>query len=422
MIRFRLSVRLGSTEEVKALGGALWSARTTPADVRRDTGTLLAAYLVAVGEIDAGLDVYRELFRISRSADDQRTVLWRAGVAALRAGQLERAATNLRGLVQRRPSGDLAPAALYWQGVAEQRLDRTQAALEAYRALTARYPYHYYGVRATERLTEDPLAEAAGARRRPDPRSFPELALSRQARSAPELRATNYLARAGLSNEAAASLQALLARRPDDRGLALLTARALAAGGDFGPVAQLLTRHFGEFLLQPASGLPSDFWQLVYPTPYGVEVRAAAEANGLDPLMLYAVMRQESRFDPRARSAVGALGLFQIMPYTAAELGPLVGLGDVSQDEAALLEPRVNAAIGARLAALLLGMFDGHLAPVAASYNAGEDLARVWWAAADGWREDYFVDAIPYSETRRFVREVLTNYAAYRRLYGDTNP
>ena len=417
LIRFRLSVRLGRTREVQSLGGALWSDRRVPVAVRRDTGTLLAAYLVAVGEVEAGLDVYRALFRITRSAGDQRTILWRAGVAALRDGQLERAATNLRGLVGRRPSGDLAPAALYWQGLAEQELGRRQAARTAFRGLTARYPYHYYGVRAAERLAEDPT-ERAGARQ-PPPRAFPVLTLSRGTQAAPELRAARLLARAGLTEEAAQSLVRLLGRQPRDRALALLTARALADAGEFGRVSRVITNAFGEFLRQPAADLPPDFWQLVYPRPFWDDVRPAAEANGVDPLVLYAVMRQESRFDPQARSAVGALGLFQIMPYTAAALGLRVGVGDVSDDEAAMLQPRVNAAIGARLASDLLEMFDGHLAPVAASYNAGEDLARVWWAAAEGRREDYFVDAIPYSETRRFVREVLTNYAAYRRLYGD---
>ncbi len=421
LIRFRLAVRLGRTDEVKTLGGGLWRDRTVPAGVRRDTGTLLGAYLVAVGDVEAGLDVYRELFRIARRADDQRAILWRAGVAALRAGQLERAATNLRGLVRRRPSGDLAPAALYWQGIAEQRLGRTPAALTAFRILTARYPYHYYGVRASERLSEDPLTEAAGAGP-PTPLEFPALTLSRRTRAAPELRAATLLARAGLPEEAAASLLRLLDRQSRDRGLALLTARALADAGEFSRVSRVLTNHFGEFLRRPATDLPSDFWQLAYPRPFWDDVRPAAEANDLDPLMLYAVMRQESRFDPRARSAVGALGLFQIMPYTAAELGPRVGVGDVSDDEAAMMRPDVNAAIGARLAGSLLDLFDGHLAPVAASYNAGEDLAQVWWAAAEGWREDYFVDAIPYSETRRFVREVLTNYATYRRLYADGAP
>jgi soluble lytic murein transglycosylase len=97
-------------------------------------------------------------------------------------------------------------------------------------------------------------------------------------------------------------------------------------------------------------------------------------------------------------------------------------VGNVSNDESAMIEPSVNAAIGAALANRLLSMFDDHLAPVAASYNAGENLAQVWWTAVAGLREDYFVDAIPYSETRRFVREVLTNYASYQRLYANSTP
>ncbi|HAK54006.1 MAG: transglycosylase SLT domain-containing protein [Vicinamibacterales bacterium] len=419
LIRFRLAVRLGRTKEVRALGGDLWQGRVpgTPLSIRRDTGTLLAAYLVAVGRVDEGLDVYRELFRITRSAGDQRTVLWRAGVAALQAGQLERAATNLRSLVRRGPTGELAPAALYWLAVAEQRLGRTTAALDALRSLTTRFTYHYYGVRGSERLADATLA-AAGAARRRTRSTFPTLGLSDSSRRAPELGAATALARAGLAREAADMLWNLLERRSRDRGLALLTARALATSGDYGRASRIVANHFGEFLRRPADALPDDFWQLVYPRPFRADIEAAAAANDLDPLVLYAIMRQESRFDPRARSAVGALGLFQIMPYTAAALGPRVGVGDVSDDEDAMLEPRINAAIGARLAGTLLGMFDGHLAPVAASYNAGEGLAEVWWRAADGLREDYFVDAIPYSETRRFVREVLTNYDSYRRLYG----
>lgn len=423
LIRFRLAVRLGRTDEVRTLGGNLWAGQIagTPLSIRRDTGTLLAAYLVAVGLVDEGLDVYRELFRITRAAGAQRTILWRAGVAALEAGQLTRAATNLRSLVRRRPTGELAPAALYWLGVTEQRLGRIGAASEAFQSLTARYPYHYYGIRGFRRLAEESLVN--GEDERPRKRnSFPNLALTTATLNAPEFQAARFLAQAGLSLDAAETVWNLLQRRSHDKGLAFLTAIALARSSDHDRAARVITNHFGEFLRQPADNLPKDFWGLVFPRPFRAEVEAAAEANGLDPLMLFAIMRQESRFDPKARSAVGALGLFQIMPDTAAVIGPAVGVGDVSRDEAAMLEPSVNAAIGARLAKRLLTMFDGTLAPVAASYNAGESLAQVWWNAADGLREDYFVDAIPYSETRRFVREVLTNYASYQRLYGNTPP
>ena len=62
-------------------------------------------------------------------------------------------------------------------------------------------------------------------------------------------------------------------------------------------------------------------------------------------------------------------------------------------------------------------MFDGSHAPVIASYNAGEERVAVWWQASHGMSEDFFVDTIPYTETRRFVREVITNRTAYDRIY-----
>ena len=420
LVRFRLAVRLGRTDEVQRLGGDLWNGRVagTSSSIRRSTGMLLAAYLVAVGDVEAGLDVYRPLFRASRGADDQRSILWRAGVAAVRAGQYDRAVTNLRGLVRRRPTGELAPAAQYWLGVAEQRLGRSDEANRLFRALERGYPYHYYGIRAAERLA------AASAPADPRPRAlqtFPDLALARATRDDRDFTAATLLAGAGLRADAAEHAWRLLGRRRRDKALALVTARALAEVGEYSRVSTILTNHFGEFLRRPAGRLPDDFWRLVYPRPYLAEVRAASEANGVDPLLLYSLMRQESRFDPNARSSVGALGLFQIMPYTASEIGPAAGVGDVSDDEAALLQPHLNAAIGAKLMNDLLALFDATIAPVAASYNAGEDLVALWWTAAEGLAEDEFVDGIPYSQTRGFVRQVLTNYAAYRRLYGNTD-
>ena len=424
LVRFRLAVREAHTDDVKQLGTALFEgrARGASAGVRRDTGVLLAAYLVAVGDVEDGLDVYRRLFREARSDSDRRTILWRAGVAALRVGQFERAATNLRGLIRRNPTGELEPAAFYWMGVAEQRLGQLSDAAESFRALVRRYPYHYYGLRAVERLADPSLAADGG---RADPleprREFPVLTLSPATRGQAEFQAATVLARAGLLAAAADHAQQLLDRRRRDTALALLTVRALADAGEYARVSVILTNHFGVFLRQPADGLPSDFWQLVYPRPYLDAVQAAAEAHGVDSLLLYSLMRQESRFDPDARSAVGALGLFQIMPCTAAEIGPAAGVGNVPE-EAALLQPRINAAIGAKLMSNLLAMFDGAIPPVAASYNAGEDLAAIWWRTAPDLALDQFVDSIPYSQTRRFVREVLTNYAAYQRLYGPTAP
>ena len=139
---FRLAVRMGETERARQLGLDLWEGRVAGATTRQRRGAaeLLAAYLVAVGDVDGGLALFRGLFQAATSPDDQRATLWRAGVAALRVGQHDRALANLRGLVDRQPSGDLALAAQYWLGVAEEQTGDTAAARRRFERLAERYP------------------------------------------------------------------------------------------------------------------------------------------------------------------------------------------------------------------------------------------------------------------------------------------
>ena len=419
---FRLAVRMGQTGRTQALGLDLFDGRVPGASAQQQfsAGELLAAYLVAVGDVDGGLDLYRRLFQRADGADSQRMMLWKAGVAALRAGQDDRALTNLRALNDRRPTGDLQAAGQYWQAVAETRTGQTDRAARTFRTLVQTQPYDYYGLQARARLAA--LSGEAAVPNTPD-RQFPALALGSGTRDRAEYKAALVLARAGLTADAAWYLRRLLDRQRRDRGLALLAARASAAAGDFAPVPRLLVNHFAGFLVRAAEGLPDDFYGLVYPRPFLDDVRRAAESRDLDPAFMFSLMRQESRFDPDARSVVGALGLFQIMPYTATALGPRAGVDNLTpsdlENEAVLLDPRVNAAIAATLAGDLFSMFGGALAPVIASYNAGEDRVAIWWESARGLSQDLFVDTIPYSETRRFVREVLANAAGYQRVYGD---
>ena len=419
---FRLAVRVGDKPRARRLGLDLWEGRVAGATTsqRRAAALLLGAYLVAVGGVDGGLALFRGLFETATQPDDQRSLLWRAGVAALRAGQNERALANLRGLVDRQPDGDLALAGQYWLAVATARAGDRSAAVRRFESLAATYPYHYYGLTARQRLAELAGEEAAPTPRRID---FPSLAVNAAARGRAEFKAAMALARAGLVEDAAWYLRRLLDRRRGDRGLALLAARASAAAGDHAAVARVVVNHFGGFLNRPARGMPADFWTLVYPRPFWDTVVQSAGAHGVDPTLLVSLMRQESRFDPEARSVVGAVGLLQVMPYTAEALAVRAGVGRIltpdGLDEAALTDPAVNTAIAARLNADLLELFEGVRAPVIASYNAGEERVADWWEGAQGLRQDFFVDTIPYSETRRFVREVLANYAAYQRVYGE---
>jgi len=413
LVEFRLDVREGLTAHMKTLGRALWTGRTgrLTSGTRRSVASLMAAYLVSVGEVDDGLSVYRELFAATSGRTAQIDVLWRAGVAAYRAGDYDRADTNLRAALSRRPGPSTAEVATYWLAAAEEKLGRRADAVSRLSGLVRTAPDGYYGLRAAERLRAMRVTPPA-----PDALAFPDLSLDLATRRRAEYRAASVLASAGLAEDAAAAARDLAARARGDRAATLLAVRASQAAGQYRRSLGLLASYFGRYLEGPADGMPEDFPSLVYPRAFWDEVRTAAEARGIDPLLMLAIMRRESRFDPGARSAVGATGLFQIMSYTAEELAPEAGVEE--PDEEGLAHAPTNVTLAAALVRKLLDLFDERPAPAVAAFNAGEDRVGAWWKAAQGLPEDLFVDTIPYSETRAYVREVYTNYEMYKRLYG----
>ena len=156
-------------------------------------------------------------------------------------------------------------------------------------------------------------------------------------------------------------------------------------------------------------------WDCIYPTPYLGIVQAAAARENLSPALIYAVMRQESVFDPSAGSPAGACGLLQLIAPTARRVAEQL---HEPFSEAALLSPDSNVRYGAHYLAQLSGYFDGNLALVAAAYNAGPEAVFRWLSAPEKIGIDAFVARIPFEETRTYVERVLGNLARYQYLAG----
>lgn len=417
--------RFGQTEELIALGNRFWKqGEWGGIGVRRSVAMTVAAYLVSHGRVADGLDLYREVYRSGVGDETARDILWRVGIASLVDGQLDRSADNFRALLRRRPEGDSLPSALFWLAVVELQRGNTADAVHSLVRLRDEYTYTYYGMRATDLLAgleqsagDEIAALAATVAIQPAP-AFPEIVLPKAVRTTPEYLAAETFACAGMAREAALSANRLLAKRSSDKAVALLTARAWARIGEHGRALRIVTDRFRVYVTRAATGVPGDLLPIVYPRPWFGEVKAAVRDRDIDPHLMMSLMRRESRFDRFARSWVGAIGLFQIMPYTARDLSPRLGLGALEPSD--LYEPRINATIAAALAADLLRRFDQRLAPAVASYNAGEDRVSAWWRSTPDseFHEALFVDTIPYKETRFFVREVLTNYHMYRTLYA----
>jgi soluble lytic murein transglycosylase len=141
-----------------------------------------------------------------------------------------------------------------------------------------------------------------------------------------------------------------------------------------------------------------------------------AEAFGVDPALLRAVMRRESNFRRAVRSGAGAQGLLQVVLPTAERLSAVLGLPDGLG--ARLDEPEVNVSLGAHYLGLLLGRFHEPAVAVAA-YNAGPGPAARWATERAGMPLDAWVESIPYRETRQYVKIVLTGWELYRALGGE---
>jgi soluble lytic murein transglycosylase len=143
----------------------------------------------------------------------------------------------------------------------------------------------------------------------------------------------------------------------------------------------------------------------------------------IDKAAIYAITRQESRFQANAVSVSGALGLMQLMPETAKETAAKVGI-DYSRSRLTS-DPAYNALLGSAYLASQLDRYEGSLLLAAAAYNAGAGNANKWIAAFGDPREDHvdpvlWVELIPFQETRKYVQRVLANYLVYRARLGDT--
>lgn len=136
--------------------------------------------------------------------------------------------------------------------------------------------------------------------------------------------------------------------------------------------------------------------------------------SGIDPLVLHAVIRQESRFQQDVLSSAGAVGLMQLMPRTAAEVARREKMPKPGRKE--LLRPAVNIRLGASYLSRLVKGYGGDYFRAVAAYNAGEAAVERWWKRANG-DPAAFLEGVNYKETRFYLRRVFLNLLQYYRIY-----
>ncbi|MFZ5863423.1 MAG: transglycosylase SLT domain-containing protein [Nitrospirota bacterium] len=358
---------------------------------------------------EAAIAAYRELARAATALgrpDKTVEASWNIGWIEYRRGRAAQAREAFaQALETAAPSDPQIPQLLYWMSRLERGNDADREPSDPERALTTKFPYTYYGLLA-RRVGLDPGASGA------PPSTDAEAARGSDGGFTDR---TAELARLGWRNEAREELLLATRRTPPASDRALKVADALAVLGADDEALRIVRRHFAPGLERGDVALAPTVWRRAYPNHLLTAIRSRAE-DRVDPFLVAGLIREESVYDARALSPVGAIGLMQLMPETGRRVARQVGLADFAVEH--LYTPEVNLTLGVRYLADLLDRFSGNEAYAVAAYNAGPEAVTRWLEAGPPRSIEEFIEEIPFSETRGYVKRVLRSAWVYRGLYG----
>jgi soluble lytic murein transglycosylase len=381
-----------------------------------------ALLLETLGRLDDAADSFAAIADVAPASAQAMDGLFKAGLQRYMEGRPSDAAALWQRYVNASTDADSLAKGHFWLARALQSTgdDGTAQLSEAASAS----PLDYYGLRATAMLAgESAFPSPTTPQAAPDWTSIeqwlatwagPEDVAARES-----LFAGGYwtrgleLLQAGIEKDADAEFEQVLSQSGTKPWLLYRLSKAFAdqklpsfSARSAGLLALL---HGGQPRALLAAANPLEFINLV---------TKEAGANGFSPLLLLALVRQESLYDPDAVSSADASGLTQVIPSTAAEIAQQ--LGETQFKNSDLLRAKVSLRFGAHYLGKQMEGFGGDLPAALAAYNGGAGNAGRWRDAAGG-DPDAFLELIDFSETRTYVERVLENYARYLYAYGLTD-
>ena len=349
---------------------------------------------------------------------DTPAAQWRVAWTATLARQ-PNAADLLEQHLRNYPGSPYVADANDWLGRLAQERGAQPLARSYYEKLAARYTQNYSGLLGAERLRElgpgpTQASEVLGViPPAPDPPALdgkiPPAVAGLKARA-------DALRSIGSDSSAELELRAAYAATNEPR-LLFEAAQEVAAAGHYGAAIVTGRQIFPQLESEAFSDIPREVWLTAYALPYESTIRRWSRVNGLDPLLVAGLMRQESAFQPGAVSVSDAIGLRQLLPKTARVVAHQHRL---RYSQTRLIDPDYNIRLGTAYFSALEQRF-GSVEAALAAYNAGPDRVDAWTTGQTYREPAEFVESIPFTQTRLYVQIITRNAAIYRRLYGRQN-
>ena len=348
-----------------------------------------------------------EVIKIDPNADPALQHFWDKGWAAYARGDLGTAKELFGFIAATYKHPNVRRQSEYWYARVVQRQGQKEEAAAIYQKLASApyadiYALHSVarGAKRQENKT-NPLKKGG-----PDWREIAEKEMPAELELAYELTALTAMRDA--YNEVRKNM-----RRRNARFAEALLADFYNASGEKVLMYRALRRAWPQLATPEQDTAPAYFLEMYYPRKYADEIEEHAKERKLDPNLVRAIILQESYYNPKAKSGVGATGLMQLMPPTAKEHAARLGVRFAASR---LENPDVNVRLGTFHLRMLVDMFRGNTYLAVASYNAGQGNVMKWRRAAPSKPMDEFIESIPFQETRNYVKRVTMLKSAYERM------
>ncbi len=422
--RARTYDRLGKDETAVAYYLALF--RAYPTDSLADDALFLAARTSEeMKQYDEAVRYYRTYLSTYSRGEQVRDVLWNIGWLYYTRKDYAQAEEYFERMAQNYRDKAEYPQYLYWKARALERMGKIPEAIGIFKTVRDKYITTYYSYQSEERLRALGVSVEKITKKEAFDEGFWTKDFGRYDAFTSDARITSHLTRAlelmtmNLDTDAAAEIELVVDRCVGDPDLLVEVARLLRYSGDYYTPILVAAGHFSHFFSEYQPGKNDIYWQMRYPEGYKKEVERFAKEYAVDPSFVYAVIREESLFQPRVASWAGAVGLMQIMPATGKSIATQLGIADFTVED--LRDYRTNVRFGIYYLSGLMTEFEGEKVYALCGYNAGPGNAHTWIKKRDPEMEmDEFIEAIPFSETRAYVKRILNTESIYRAVYeGD---
>ncbi len=353
------------------------------------------------------MELVPQVIKIDPLLDPALQHFWDKAWAAYARGDLATAKKLFRFIADTYTHVNVRRQSDYWYARTIERLGQKAEAKAIYQKLASAPYADLYAMHAIQRGAKREENKTNPLKREgPDWRELAEQQMPRELQLAYELTALTSM-RDALEEIRRNS------RRENIRFAEALMADYHNAANNKIAMYQSIRRAWPQLATVEQDSAPAYFLKMYYPLKYGDEIEEHAKERGLDPNLVRALILQESYYNPSAKSGVGATGLMQLMPPTAKEHAKRMGI----RFSASRLEnPDVNVRIGTFHLKMLIDMFRGNAYFAVASYNAGQGNVMKWRRGAPSKPVDEFLESIPFSETRNYVKRVTMLRSAYSRL------